>query len=62
MAKRTDWLERFQTFYERRPHPVFIRVPDIPRWTNLPANVVEIKITAKNIEDIVAFVRTLAPR
>ena len=62
LAKRNDWLERFQTFYERRPHPVFIRVPDVPRWTGLPANAVEIEITAKNIEDIVAFVRTLTPR
>ena len=62
LAKRKDWMERFQTFYERRPHPVFIRVPDVPRWTSLPANVVEIEITAKNIADIVAFVRTLTPR
>ena len=37
LAKRKDWMERFQTFYERRPHPVFIRVPDVPRWTSLPA-------------------------
>lgn len=36
LARRSDWLERFQTFYERRPHPVFVRVPDVPRWTKLP--------------------------
>ena len=36
LAKRDDYYERFQTFYERRPHPVFVRVPGIPRWSELP--------------------------
>ena len=31
LAMRDDWLERFQTFYERRPHPVFVRVPGVSR-------------------------------
>ncbi|MFQ5773608.1 MAG: c-type cytochrome [Kiloniellaceae bacterium] len=62
LAKRNDWLERFQTFYERRPHPVFVRVPDVPRWTDLPAHVKEFEITPQNIEDIIAFVRTLRPK
>jgi len=62
LAKRDDWLERFQTFFERRPHPVFVRVPDVPRWTDLPSNVAEFKISRQDIDDIVAFVRTMRPK
>jgi mono/diheme cytochrome c family protein len=59
LARRDDWLDRFQTFYERRPHPVFVRVPDVARWTKLPSHVKEFKVTPENIEDIIAFVETL---
>ena len=59
LANRNDWLERFQTFYERRPHPVFVRVPDVPRWTELPSHVKEFRVTPENIQDIIAFAETL---
>ena len=55
LAKRSDWLERCQTFYERRPHPVFVRVPGVPRWTKLPSHVTEFRVTPENIQDIIAF-------
>ena len=62
LAKRDDWLERFSTFFERRPHPVFVRVPNVERWTNLPSYVVEFDITLESIDDIIAFVKTLRPK
>ena len=62
LAKRGDWLERFANFYERRPHPVFVRVPGVERWTKLPSHVVEFKVTRDNIEDLIAFVKTLQPK
>ncbi len=61
LARRDDYLERFQTFFERRPHPVFVRVPGVPRWTNLPSYAAEFEVTLESIEDIIAFVRTLKP-
>ncbi len=61
LAKRDDWLERFETFFERRPHPVFVRVPDVARWTKLPSHVKEFEVTLANIDDIIAFVKTLQP-
>jgi hypothetical protein len=61
LAKRDDWLERFGTFFERRPHPVFVRVPDVARWTNLPSHVKEFEVTPDNIDDIIAFAQTLRP-
>jgi mono/diheme cytochrome c family protein len=62
LAKRGDWLERFETFFDRRPHPVFVRVPDVARWTELPSHVTEFEVTPANIDDIVAFVETLMPK
>ena len=61
LAKRGDWRERFKTFFERRPHPVFVRVPGVARWTELPSHVKEFEVTPANIDDIVAFVETLMP-
>ena len=62
LAKRDDWLERFGTFFERRPHPVFVRVPGVALWTTLPSHVKEFVVTPANIDDIIAFVETLAPQ
>ena len=62
LAKRADYLERFATFFERRPHPVYVRVPDTERLTDLPSFVAEFTVTAENIEDLIAFVETLKPR
>jgi len=61
LARRDDWRERFQTFYERRPHPVFVHVPNVPRWTDIPAPVAEFEVTPRNIDDLTAFVKTLRP-
>ncbi len=59
LANRNDWLERFQTFYERRPRSVFVRVPGVPRWTKLPSYAKEFRVTPENIQDIIAFAKTL---
>ena len=62
LVKRADYLERFATFFERRPHPVYVRVPGTERPTDLPSFVAEFTVTAENIEDLIAFVETLKPR
>ncbi len=59
LARRDDWLERFQIFYERRSHPVFVCVPGVPRWTKLPPYAKEFRVTPENIQDIIAFAKTL---
>ncbi len=61
LAKRNDWLERFENFFERRPLPVFVRMPDVARWTTLPFHVKEFEGTPATIDDIIAFVETLRP-
>ena len=60
LARRDDWRERFETFYARRPHPVFVRVPDVPPWTDLPPNVEPFTVTLQDIENLVSFIEALA--
>jgi mono/diheme cytochrome c family protein len=59
LARRDDWRERFETFFERRPHPVFVRVPGVPPWTKLPSIVEPFTITLGEIDAIVSFIETL---
>jgi mono/diheme cytochrome c family protein len=59
ISKMRDYLERFQTFYARRPHPAFLRVPGVPKWSNQPGYATEITVTLDQVDDIVALVKTL---
>jgi len=59
LARRDDWLERFGSFYERRPHPVFVRVEGVEPWSDKPAFVQEIAFTPQDVDHIVAFVEAL---
>ncbi len=54
-----DYRERFQSFYERRPHPVFARMANVDKWVDLPSPVVEFDVTAADIDNIMAFIETL---
>lgn len=62
LARRDDWRTRFESFFNRRPHPVFVRVPGVAPWTDLPTVVEPFDITFDQIEDIVSFIETLAPK
>ena len=54
-----DGMERFQTFYERRPHPAFVRVSDVSRWSKEPAYTTEFTMTVEAIDDLMAFVESI---
>lgn len=54
-----DGMERFQTFYERRPHPVFVRVPDVPKWSDADPYVTEFTVTLEAIDDLLAYAETI---
>ncbi|NQV98687.1 MAG: hypothetical protein HQ483_03225 [Rhodospirillales bacterium] len=54
-----DGIERFQTFFDRRPHPAFVRVPDVPRPAPGPAYAIEFTVTAETIDDLMAYVETV---
>jgi len=59
MARMTDYLERFQTFFSRPPHPVFVQVPGVRPPTNLPSPHQTFAITFGDVDDLVAYVETL---
>lgn len=50
---------RLRTFYQRRPHPVFVRVPGVPRWSKQPPYATPFEVTTAQVEHIIAFVATL---
>ena len=54
-----DGMERFESFYVRRPHPVFVRVPNVPKRGDSPACASEFTVTQQDLDDILAFVLTL---
>ncbi len=62
LARRDDWRERFASFFERRPHPVFVRVPGIPAWTKLPSVIEPFTVTLEEVDDILSFIETLEPK
>ena len=54
-----DYEERFLTFFERRPHPVFIRVLGFRTPYPLPPSAKPIQLELDAIEDMLAFAKTL---
>lgn len=55
LVKLPDYRERLATFFDRRPHPPFIRVEGVERWTALPPNAAEIRLTQEDVGHIVAY-------
>ena len=62
LAQRSDFVERLQTFYERRPHPVFVRVPGVPRWSNAPPYATPFTVEIGQIDDLIAYMRDLGDK
>ena len=59
IAGMEDGMERFRTFYARHPHPNFVRVPDLPRFSKAPPYAIPFTVTESGIEHLMAFVKTL---
>ncbi len=54
-----DADNRFETFFARRPHPVFVRIPDNPRPSKLPPNAAAVPLSLQELSDLLAYVATL---
>jgi mono/diheme cytochrome c family protein len=59
VKRRPDFEDRFRTFYARRPHPVYVRVPGFPAWSDAQPYATPFTVTLDEIEDILAFAKTL---
>lgn len=55
---KTEW-NTSKPFYTSRAHPAFVRVPDIPKWSNVPVYATEFTVTPQAIDDLLAFVKTI---
>ena len=58
-ARRDDYLERFQAFFERPPHPVVVRIAGVAPPTDDPAFVATFELQPEQVDDIIAFVEEL---
>ena len=54
-----DHEQRFKTFFARRPHGAFVTVKGYPRLNKLPDNAAPIEITFEQVEELLAFAKTL---
>ena len=57
------WLERFQSFFARNPHPAFTQVEGItpPFDISRPPPIVPVEITIEDLEAILAYVSRVKP-
>lgn len=54
-----DFEERFDTFYQRPPHPAVIAIKGIKKRDDLPYNAEPVKLTPRDVENLSAFAKTL---
>jgi mono/diheme cytochrome c family protein len=59
LAKFEDYDARFQTFYARRPHPLFVQVEGGEPLAPTAYGAVPFTITDRQIDDLMAYVEQL---
>jgi hypothetical protein len=59
LARRDDWLERFLTFYVRRPHPAVIDVPGLDTGFRGARTVQPLVFELDRMDDLIAFIEWL---
>jgi hypothetical protein len=59
LLRMTDWRERFETFFVRRPHQVFVRMPGIESPSLAPSHVTPFDFDEKKLEDLLSYVEEM---
>lgn len=59
LRRRDDWRERFQSFFERRPHPALVRIEGVQPWTKLAPTSKPVELTLDDVDAIVTFAKSL---
>ena len=54
-----DYVERMQTFFDRRPHRAFVRLEGLEQGKPDPAYATPIHLKVDDVDDLVAYVRSL---
>lgn len=59
LANMDDGLERFETFFVRRPHPSVVRLPGVEPISAETAAIVTFELEPEAIDDLVAYARSI---
>jgi mono/diheme cytochrome c family protein len=54
-----DGIARMASFFQRPPHPVFVRMEGVAPNKNVPPTAATFELTLEDIEDLVAFAKKL---
>lgn len=59
----SDWNNRFESFYARKPHPSFTQIPDVtdPFSDQRPPPIHPLTLSLDDLDDILAYVSGLTP-
>ena len=59
MTTLPDYVDRFRTFYLRRPHPVFTNVPEVAPLKRQTLSVTPFTVTLEDIQNLTAYAKSL---
>jgi hypothetical protein len=59
LLRMTDWRERFETFFARRPHQVFVRMPGLESPSLSPSHVTPFDFDEDKLQDLLTYVEGL---
>jgi mono/diheme cytochrome c family protein len=55
----SDYVDRMQTFFDRRPHRAFVRLIGIAQDDPDPVYATPIRLKVEDVDDLVAYIRDL---
>jgi len=58
IAGMKDGMDRFQTFFERRPHPAFVTIPGVTRPGDT-GYALPFTVSPETLDDLMAYVKTI---
>jgi hypothetical protein len=59
LLRMNDWRERFETFFARRPHQVFVRMPGLESPSLAPSHVTPFDFDENKLQDLLTYVEGL---
>ena len=54
-----DYVERMQTFFDRRPHRAFVRLEGLEQGEPDPVYATPIRLKVDDVDDLVAYVKSI---
>ncbi len=61
-SRAADWRDKFEAFFSLAPHPAFVTIKELRTERSGPAIAAPIVIGLRDLDDLMAYVDTLAGR